>query len=312
MDQETLLRVLRGEATPFEERRVKAWRAEAPDHAEAYRQLVEVWENAPSFPDNLPGPPAAVDLRREADGRRRRARVARQTLRVAALAASLAVAVGTSWYVRRATLRIGETEFAAGPRDAATVTLTDGSFVRLAPSSSVFVDATGAPRHVRLEGRAFFAIAEDADRPFQVKTSTGEITVIGTRFEVLSDESDLRLVVVDGRVQLTTANGQATVGASEVADVTNGGIPIVSEIADPLSLLDWPDGLLVFQATPLAQVTFEIGRQFGRNIEISNPSLTNLTVTAVFEDQSFEEVSEAVCLIVGAECFVQNSIVRMR
>lgn len=312
MDQETLLRVLRGEATQFEKRRVKVWRTEAPEHELAYRQLAEAWENAPPFPNTLPGPPPATKLRLMADRRRRRARVVKWTFRAASIAAVLAVVVGIAWYVRRAAVHTGETEFAAGPRDAATVTLMDGSFVRLAPSSSVFVDATGALRQVRLEGRAFFAIAEDADRPFKVRTSAGDITVLGTRFEVSSNGSDLRLVVVNGRVALANTAGQVRVGANEVADVLNGGTPIVTVVADPLSVLDWPDGLLVFQATPLEQVTLEIGRHFGRSIEVGNPSLTGLTVTAVFEDQSFQEVSAAVCLIVGAECTVQDAIVRMR
>jgi ferric-dicitrate binding protein FerR (iron transport regulator) len=71
-------------------------------------------------------------------------------------------------------------------------------------------------------------------------------------------------------------------------------------------LLDWPGGLLVFQDTPFEQALAEIGRHFGREIEIGDEEVGKRRVTAWFEDEPLEEVISVVCLAVGARCRITD------
>ena len=67
-----------------------------------------------------------------------------------------------------------------------TVILADGTTVHLNAGSKLTypVRFAGKRRIVRLEGEAYFDVAGDENHPFVVQTHLGEITVLGTEFNV--------------------------------------------------------------------------------------------------------------------------------
>jgi transmembrane sensor len=189
-----------------------------------------------------------------------------------------------------------------------TMVLSDGSVVRFRPGTQVQFPPS-ADRHVVLSGTAFFAVAS-GERPFVVETDGGEVTVHGTRFEVRSEGTETRVVVVEGVVGLSGAAGSAEVSAGQVAYVTKGSAPRVLDRDDPWSLLEWEGGLLLFQETPLAEVADELGRHFGRRVRLDQ-AVAERRITAWFGDEPWEEVVSALCLVAGARCEVGDSVVTM-
>ena len=71
---------------------------------------------------------------------------------------------------------------------------------------------------------------------------------------------------------------------------------------DIWALLDWNEGILVFQDTPLADVAREVSRYFRRPFSVSDPDLGNRRITAWFQVEPFQEVVESICLVVDATC----------
>ena len=139
--------------------------------------------------------------------------------------------------------------------ETVTVTLQDGSYVRLDGGARLEEWGTEGTRTVTLEGRAFFAVAREEDRPFTVRTGAGEVRVLGTRFEVGPEGEDgVRIVVVEGRVGVTNALGSVEVPAGSMAWMREAAPPVAQVAEDVWALLDWPGGILVFQSTPLARV----------------------------------------------------------
>lgn len=308
--EDLIVTVLGGEATELEIRRLDAWRAASPDHERVYAEMRRVWEvTAPREHRPVPGPPALERIIEEAERRRSsvvsmagwRARHLR-SWRFAAAAALVLLAVGITRMPRG-----GDASYATGLDEHRTVTLADGSIVRLGPASSLRVRGASS-RSVRLEGRAFFAVAADTARPFTVATPVGRAQVLGTRFEIASDADSLRLVVVEGRVALAASGTSVEVGRGEVSRVTAGSVPGEPEAADVWALLDWPNGLLVFQATPLDQVIEQLERHFGVPFSISDDDLAQRRVTAWFLDETLAEVVNTVCAVVGARCVVGDSV----
>jgi transmembrane sensor len=194
-------------------------------------------------------------------------------------------------------------ESSSSPSDITTLGLSDGSIVRMMPETRVEFPATGNRREVVLEGRAFFAVTTDPI-PFVVRTQLGEVTVHGTRFEVVASGDQLRLVVVEGRVHLEAESGTADLGPGQVAHLEKGSLPRVVDHSDVWSMLEWADGLLVYESTPLSMVVGELSRHFGRSVTLMDDSLGQLRITAWFEDEPLEEVISAVCLLVGTPCEV--------
>jgi transmembrane sensor len=187
--------------------------------------------------------------------------------------------------------------------DVTTLGLSDGSIVRMMPETRVAFPPTVDRREVTLEGRAFFAVTADPI-PFVVETHIGNVTVQGTRFEVHSKADELRVVVVEGTVQLEGESGSEEVGAGQVAYLRRGSPPQVMGHSDVWSMLEWEGGLLIYEATPLSRVAAELSRQFGRDVAIANEALGEIRVTAWFEDESIEEVASALCLVASVPCEV--------
>jgi transmembrane sensor len=166
-------------------------------------------------------------------------------------------------------------------------------------------------REVSLEGKAFFAVARDESRPFVVRAGAGEIRVLGTRFQVNSVSDEVETVVVEGLVSVTSDGGSAEVPAGSMATIGRGGAPEVRKVDDVLALLDWPEGTLLFQATPLFQVVQEVSRYYGRDLVVADPDISQRRVTAWFQGEPFEVVSESLCLVTEAVCRTSGETVTM-
>ncbi len=192
-----------------------------------------------------------------------------------------------------------------------TVTLDDGSFVRLAEGSTLREWEAEGQREFSLDGRAFFAVARDEARPFVVRAGAGEVRVLGTRFQVATDGDGVETVVVEGLVRVSNQEGSVEIPAGSRARMGTGVAPVAEEVDDVFALMSWPEGILVFQATPLSQVAVEVSRHFGRTIRINGSSLSSRRVTAWFEGESFEAVAESLCVVTEAACQSEGGGVTM-
>jgi ferric-dicitrate binding protein FerR (iron transport regulator) len=96
-----------------------------------------------------------------------------------------------------------------------------------------------------------------------------------------------------------------------VARAPEDGPPVTERVDDVLALLDWPSGVLLFQATPLAQVAAEVGRRFDRRVEVHGERLRALRISGTFEEERFDEVILALCQTAGAECALMEDGARI-
>ncbi len=321
---ELIVKWLRGEATDIEARQLDHWRTESSENDREYRAFISLWNGTgePEAPAVGP-PPALEEIVRVGDARRARgqARATRRAilrspwpwygLTAAAVAVLFFLTLPSDAERDSSTHGLFPVESSSSPGDITTLGLSDGSVVRMMPETRVEFPATVDRREVVLEGRAFFAVAADPI-PFVVRTHMGEVTVHGTRFEVLTNRDELRLVVVEGRVRLEGESGFAEVGPGQIAYLTSGSSPRVVNHGDVWSVVEWADGLLIFEATPLSMVAEELSRHFGREVTIMDEAVGQLRITAWFEDESIEEVISAVCLVAGVSCEMSESEVTIR
>ena len=321
-----IIRVLNGRAEPIEERRLANWRAESPQNEQYFREISTIWNwTGTAAPENdaesLPAPPTLATIISRGDALRRqdvRRRfvwgLGRKEIRPWAAAAVIAAVSLGVWIGRigPAPIEVRGTEYVAGSTEAATVALADGSFIRLAPGSRVRFAEQAELREAWLTGRGFFAVESDAMRPFLVHTDLGEVRVLGTRFEIASGNAELKVIVAEGRVAVTSTDGRAAeVSRGQVARLGTNGDFSVETVENVYDLLDWPGGILLFQSTLLPQVMEEVSSHFGVTVRLDDPALTRRTVTAWFGDETLDEVVESICLLVQAECDIDADEVRI-
>jgi transmembrane sensor len=233
----------------------------------------------------------------------------RWPLRVAALAAALLLGLGMGHFSARPG-GMG-VEFHTGAGEMTTATLADGTVVRLAPTSRLRIEQRRGVREVWLEGRAFFSVARDPNRPFIVRGPAGDATVLGTRFDVENRGGDLRLLVLEGRVAVSVPDGNVEVGAGELAEARRGSAPSVTEVADPEAMVAWLGVFMAFESTPLGQVARELEARLGIQVELTDPELAARTVSGWFGQDVRDEIVPIICRIAGVRCEVEGSAVRM-
>jgi transmembrane sensor len=309
---DTIVRVLRGEASVAELNRLDGWRAASPENERHFQEVVAVWRLTGDVAADKIGALFAEDeavLRSSA----RPARAARAwKVAVPLAAASFLLGIGLGFVALRSLQperALAVREFATGAYELVTVELSDGSTARLAPMSRIRLQERANGREVWLEGQAFFGIRADSARPFVVHTSVGDAVVLGTRFDLRVQDDGLRLVVVDGKVMLNTTSSHVAVGAGEMSTVKSGSNPEVVKAERVDSLLSWMNGSLVFERTPLETVAAEIARQYGVKVEIRDSTMLGRTVTTTFNGKTIEYVTEVVCRVIGAQCEVRDSVV---
>lgn len=305
-----IVRWMRGEATDIEVRRLEQWRSATAENERAYREVVRLWERSGELtrpgPSSSPGVDRIVDAaetRRKRAGRRAvlRSPWVGRAAAILALAAVSYLTFGTRGREIGSSAALTPLESSLGPHRVMTMSLSDGSVVRAAPETHLEFSAARDLRQVVLDGRAFFAVAHGA-LPFQVQTPVGTVTVTGTRFEVTTASDGIRVVVVEGTVEVRNHRGSAQVRAGQVAFLTEGSTTRILDHADVWALLHWEGGLLVFQATPLRQVAEEVSRHFGVTVRVSDDEVGARRITAWFDDEPLEDVVSALCIVADARC----------
>lgn len=174
----------------------------------------------------------------------------------------------------------------------AAVTLADGSRVTLNTDTRLRVELGDHGRRVRLEdGEAYFEVAHDAQRPFVVEVGRQRITVLGTKFTVRRDGDRLRVLVVEGRVQVTAASGAtALLKAADTVEATPDSLQLQHE--SPQAVKDqmgWLQGRLKLDGLTLEQAAAEFNRYNQRQLRISDAHVGAIQIGGTFDATHVEE-----------------------
>ncbi len=202
MTEEKIFKYLRGEATPEEKESLDSWLAASMENRKRYRFARFVFEGIA-----MNSTPETAVLAKE----KKRRTVRRIAGFISGVAAAVAVFF-VSFHVVEKTVdgKLANTfatvEVPAGQR--MDLVLEDGTKVSLNSGASFSYPTLFSKdyRNVRLSGEAYFDVAKDESRPFTVETFATDVTVLGTRFNLVADESsrNFRAMLVEGSVRLTS------------------------------------------------------------------------------------------------------------
>ena len=180
-----------------------------------------------------------------------------------------------------------------------TITLTDGSTIKLDTDSRLQVAMTGQERRVMLEqGRASFHVAKDSERPFIVAAAGKTVRATGTTFDVRVEPGQFTVILVEGRVRVEEQ--QAKGGRSTPTDMRPGWRLSVGEdrrwrmeAVDLANATSWHDGMLSFYEDPLAVAVAEMNRYSRRKIVFRGPP-PNVSVLGKFKAGDVASLARAV------------------
>jgi transmembrane sensor len=291
------------EVAPADRERFEAWLRADAAHARAYERARRFWDEMGDLD------PAALDpafFKPSPGERLRRAPAPRGGLgarRLAPLAGGLAAACLVLLLAVQLIPGVGpagpETYTAAVGRTRG-VDLADGSRITLGADTSVEVRFTPELRLVRMgPGEAYFEVARDADRPFEVVVGGTRIVVHGTAFNVRRSARETQVAVREGVVSVhvdeapqaaapvgapaAQAAPAATLAAGERLTVRADGDATRDASLQPEAVGAWRENLLVYIDAPLAEIAADINRYRHRKVRIAEQDVAELRVTATFD-----------------------------
>lgn len=283
------------------------WIESNPEHRAAYQRVERLWSSLGHFAHEpelerlmRPSPRAATPKPRIAS---------RKPWRWAAIAATLAIAAWGAFNVLQPPPEMPVTviDYATSTGERRSIELEDGTQMDLDASTRAQVRYSADARTVILSsGRAFFHVAKDPARPFEVASQQGRARALGTQFETAIHADSLDITLYEGRVALLTAGNATdaptqlgTLSPGEKARLSNARMALLPQRVESGGAPGWLTGNLVFNDTPLAEAVAEFNRYSTRPILLKGDTIRHQRVSGVFRGSDAEGFVEALRDVYG-------------
>lgn len=259
------------DTTPDEERTVLEWLEADPANKREMNRLDEIFcATILHAPAPTVSAPSSSRLRSSL----------RKTLQYAAAAvAGVMLMMGggylfSSWRIDNFSRQLLTMNAPEGQR--VDIILQDGTHVWLNGGSSLQYPAvfTGRTRRVRIVGEGMFDVAHDDAQPFIVETHAGNIEVLGTKFNVQTDEERniFSTALFRGRVSVSNSSvpgERLLLEPGQRADLKNGHLEtrIIEHEDDYL----WTEGIIALNSASFAHLAGKIERAYNVRIQLLCP-----------------------------------------
>ncbi|RZL08076.1 MAG: FecR family protein [Hymenobacter sp.] len=233
-------------------------------------------------------------------------------------AAVAVLGLGLGWWVPHRHAPTAPTHWVQASnakQPAQLLVLADGSRVTLYAGSTLrYLDGlAGTRREVYLQGKAFFKVAKNPNRPFLVFTDKLVTTVLGTSFLVTAyTGAEAKVAVCEGRVAVQPRAG-AELAATPTSVPAAGVLLLPNQqvhyspatkaltkalVEQPVRLATQP---LAFKNQPVADVLNALEKAYGVNIVYDATKLRECTITIDFDEEPLFEQLDALCKALDAK-----------
>lgn len=179
-------------------------------------------------------------------------------------------------------------------------------------------------REVTLEGEAYFDVIKDKSHPFIVHTSTMDIMVLGTTFNVRAykDEKNTQATLVRGLIEVILKNKnneKITLKPNEKLTVQNAysssqtsannkttDIPEIVLITLKPGILDssfqeiqWVKNNFSFDQEKLKDILISLEKRYHIKFEIMDETALDRRFSGIFENENINEIMETLKLSIG-------------
>ncbi|MDH7444268.1 FecR family protein [Aquimarina sp. 2201CG14-23] len=209
----------------------------------------------------------------------------------AAVAASIVVILGLFLFS-------SDDSFTTNYGEQLAVTLPDGSEMILNAKSEASFDKKNwnTDRTVLLNGEAYFKVKKGSK--FTVTTENGNVSVLGTEFNVQSQTSFFEAVCYEGKVSVTSGQDNTILTAGKAyRNIKNTAPEHWTFVTQEPS---WINNTSSFRSIPLKYVFSELEEQYNINIETKDID-TSTIYTGTFPNNDIEVALKTVFSTLGLQ-----------
>lgn len=346
-----ILRYFEGDISPDEWIELETWLQESDDHLNHFNELQNIWIAAEA---EFQITEEFID--KEWDKIEKRHFVSQtnsvkwmQWIRIAAV---FVVGALFSWGIsnyqyNRHFSHLKESVITAPLGAKSTVVLPDGTSVILNAGSVLKYagDFGKNIREVSLEGEAFFEVAKNKSKLFQVRTSDVTVKAYGTKFNVKSykDEKTIETTLVEGSVSVIRNKAKSNKkeelflkpqeqlvfykATSELKnenthqqEPTDQPAPrelknekiLISKGIDPQLFTSWTEDRLIMKSEPMQKMVIKIERKYNVKIHFEDADLKDFRFSGIIENETLENVLAAISIASPIEYTLKDRDIWLR
>lgn len=190
-----------------------------------------------------------------------------------------------------------------------TVELPDASTVSLNAKSLLAYNKNDwkKDRDVDLKGEAFFKVAKGSS--FNVKTTSGTVTVYGTQFNVKQRDNYFEVICYEGLVGVTYNTKETKLKPGDSFLVIDG--KIIAKEKEYRSTPSWLNNESDFKSIPFKQVVAEFERQYEVEVTLMNVDSTQL-FTGSFTHDNLDVALKSIALPLQVTYSKQNNTIILK
>jgi len=192
--------------------------------------------------------------------------------------------------------------------EAKEIELEDGSIVFLNKGATLSYPRKFAndQRAVVLDGEAFFDVAKNPNKPFVIKTNHSSVEVLGTSFNIDSDQDQTEVAVATGKVKVASHFSEEAAVLVPNQSVLVNRNKLVNYPTTDLNYQAWRTGIYKFENTEISEVVRQLNDAFDDKIILKNSEAACLLSTS-FDKLKVEEILEIITLSCNLKLTSQNN-----
>ncbi len=170
-------------------------------------------------------------------------------------------------------------------------------------------------REIYVNGEIYIDVTESKKQPFIVHTTTFDVEVFGTSFNVSAygDDEETSVVLVEGSVRVNTQGNSMKMHPNEMMTMSTGNI--CKEEVDISLYTSWIKGVFIFDGTPIAEVLKKVGRYY--NISFSGTAdiadnIPDKRITGkLYLSENIDDVLSSISLLTSTTYKREDNIIKL-
>jgi len=197
-----------------------------------------------------------------------------------------------------------------------TVILPDGTSISLIKGSTIEYpnQFSENERLVKLKGEAFFKVAKNKVKPFIILSGQTKTRVVGTSFRIVEERNRTTIKVKTGIVEfMEQANpkNKIRLRKGDLAQFVNSQKAVIKGYYNS-EKKDFSVKSLKYKNEKLEVICKDLSEIFGTTIKLQSGNISQLSLTAVFENQNLESIIKSICFTFNLKFEQKENIILLK
>ncbi len=167
-------------------------------------------------------------------------------------------------------------------------------------------------RKVSLQGEGYFEITHNPQNPFLVKTEEFDVQVLGTKFNVKTEENESIIILSEGKVHLmnfTNKHEEMHLNPGDMVTVNRKSRAVIKSKVNPDLFTIWKEKRIIFNHFNLVEVSKIIQNVFGKEVKINNNNLFNKYLNGSAPVDDLQVLLNALAEVLDEEIYLKNDTI---